>query len=157
MMSIFHEITYVLFMLVFGLALFGWGNLLGASMPFSLRIVLGMAVALFVGGFANLLGLAYGISLNLFLVAGICLGVRELFVHNRLSALMNSLQGGRSGTVWLLLAAFLAAYAILAATVMIPEAYNIHDDLQKYFIHPVMLFRPECSSNRAPDETACPG
>lgn len=139
MTGIFHAIIYLLFMLAFGFALFGWGNLIGSSALYSVRIVLGMAVALFVGGLANFLGLAYGITLNLFLVAGICLGFRELFVHNALSAFRNSLQSRRSSTIWLLPASFLAAYTILAATVMIPEAYNFHDDLQKYFIHPVKM------------------
>ena len=138
-MSFIHGIVYLLFMLVLAAGLFGWGNLLARDVPVSLRVVFGLALAMFLGGLANLAGFAYGIALNLFLVAGLCLSARAMFPHVRRRTIERFAAGLRSPSAWLPVVAFLLAYAVLAATVMTPSAYNYHDDLQKYFIHPVKM------------------
>ena len=138
-MAFIHDIAYLLFMLVLAAGLFGWGNLLARDVSISLRIVAGLALAMFLGGLANLAGLAYGLPLNLFLVAGVCLTTREVYPHIRSRMFERLRQNLRSPAVWLPVTALLAAYVVLAATVMTPSAYNYHDDLQKYFIHPVKM------------------
>lgn len=122
----------------FAFVLFGWGwglrRLLSVEPRAELRswpatAALGMAAVVFLGGVLNLARLAYPWALACTGVAGAGLGALALKKD----------RGHRQRTSWVvwLLAAGVLCFVVL--TQLPPQAYNFHDDYQKYFVHPVRM------------------
>ena len=143
----FDVAVVMLSAVVYALALFGWGRLLGKllqiSWPFSLTIALGIAGWIFLGGILNLFGLAYPLALDSILVFGLsysaliffrtwkfqqCSGYRNLyFSKDYLLRLLPAL------------IVILIAFIFVAYTIASPKAFNFHDDLEKYLSHPIRM------------------
>jgi hypothetical protein len=90
----------------------------------------GMACVVFLGGLLNLARLAYPSALAIVALVGILLaipGIKEIFPVRRFSHH--------------LMAFFLGALIVgfVVRTQLPPQAYNFHDDYQKYFAHVVRM------------------
>ena len=136
-------LPYSLFMGIFALSMFGWGRLVRRDQSLSgniaLTVVLGMSITLVVGGILNVLQIATGSTLNVFLSAGVLLAfysLRHLPGH-LLSQTSGSWAPGLNCVVAGLI--LLTLLIVLGMTVMTPDAYNFHDDYQKYFVHPIKM------------------
>ena len=139
----FVHAQFLGFMLLYGLSMYGWGSLLTLRMErgygFALTTALGLGVTVTIGGVFNAFNLATGVALNTLLGTGLLMAVVALFRlrtrHKRW------LPTRRDKLRWCFIYGFfvIAVTGLLAATVLIPEAYNYHDDYQKYLVHPVKM------------------
>ena len=132
---------------VYFLALFGWGRLLEklfqTSWPFPLTISLGMAGWIFVGGILNVLGLAYPLALDSIIFLGLAYAALTFLRSWRLQA-FSSYRNLYLSRDYLLrfLPAFiviLIVFIFVASTISSPQAFNFHDDLEKYLSHPIRM------------------
>lgn len=139
----------LVFLVFFAASLFGWGVAFRAIFRLPVggvptTVVLGLSFLVFIGGLANLGGIAYSEVLLVLLVCGMGATlfdafrfVRALPEGSRSFAIRSALSFSRSTAIVFLLIAVAAAFAIV--TQLRPSAYNIHDDLQKYFYLPVKM------------------
>jgi len=133
------------------LALYGWGRAcalafrMAPGTAFAQTTALGLAAVVFLGGLLNLFRLASAWALACLLAGGVILAVWSL--RRRLPPPAAASRQERRATVSVLLDHALPAglmLAILSFTVLTqfpPQAYNCHDDLQKYFAHPVRMLQ----------------
>src|SRR5277367_6842258 len=132
---------------VFAFVLYGWGwafqRLVRAeNRSWPATAASGMAAVVFLGGLLNLARLAYPWALACVAIAGVALAV--LGVRRGIPNLAGRrpeptcLAGRRPAPpiVWLLAAGVLG---FVVLTQVPPQAYNFHDDYQKYFAHPVRM------------------
>jgi hypothetical protein len=128
-------------------SLFGWGILIRrfsrvpkGSTP--VTIALGLSAILVVGGLLNLARIAFAPAL--WLVAGTGLVACAVHIIPALSRIRpSSLTDETSWSGWsedALASGFIAIMiGFTVATQLPPAAFNFHDDLQKYFAHPVRM------------------
>jgi hypothetical protein len=95
----------------------------------------GLGALIFVGGVLNLARLARAPALWLVLAAGVAMAVLR-FRGARPPELRQPGARLELGIAAIVIAA-LALFAV--ATQLPPAAFNVHDDLQKYFVHPVRM------------------
>jgi hypothetical protein len=95
----------------------------------------------FVGGLVNALHIAYRPVLWLVILAGVIVTVWELLRGD--SSIARSLPGDPTARLELLLAALVIAVMMFftISTQLPPAELNFHDDLQKYFAHPVRMLQ----------------
>ena len=132
---------------VYALSLFGWGRLLGKllriSWPFSLTISLGLAGWIFLGGILNVLGLAYPLALDAIVVFGLAYSALTFVRSWRLQRFSNyrNLYSSKDYLLRFLPAVIviLTVFIFVASTISSPQAFNFHDDLEKYLSHPVRM------------------
>jgi len=130
-------VLYLLLALLFAVSMFGWGALITSQTVFrrhiSLSVVIGMAITVCVGGWLNVVGLAFGWSLNVWLFVGVLLGVVQLVRLDlvRLTVVNRSFLFS--------VFAFFSLLVLMVVWQLNPAFYNIGDDYQKYFVHPVKM------------------
>lgn len=120
----------------------GWGQIIiryvgGADvvLPFSVQIVVGLAVYAWVIGTLNLFSSAGGVTSSLILTLGLVFFVARLFNPSRRQALLTQLQ---SVNVWTAALILLISFFMLSTTVP-TELFNFHDDFRTYFITPLRM------------------
>lgn len=127
---------------IFSSSLFGWGIAFKrlAKMDFgnvAVTVMLGFALWIFIGGILNLLRLAYPIVLDSMVVSGFIffLFQYKVFIRNI----------PRERTLQLYALTFfimtIAIIGFVISTLLPPDAYNFHDDYEKYFSHPVRMLQ----------------
>lgn len=124
--------------LLAGVALWGWGwgtrrCLRLAPLPVALTIAAGLAAVLLVGGIVIAARMAHPPVFNLIILVGVGLalaGLREAWLARRFALPRASLIVG-------LLVVGLGGF--IAWHLVPPAAFNLHDDLEKYFAHPARL------------------
>jgi hypothetical protein len=144
---LFKVAIIALLALIYFSSLFGWGHLLEKflrlSWPFPLTICLGLSGWIFLGGVLNLLGIAYPLVLDGVIIFG--LGYFALtFVRSwNLKKLSEYTSSFYSKDVLLRFLpstlAILIVFVFLAHTVSSPQAFNYHDDFEKYLSHPIRM------------------
>ncbi len=121
-----------------GASLWGWGRTAtraarSRELPVMLTVALGLAVLVFLGGILNLLHLARALALDVVAIAG--LGLAGF--HAGKSGPLQLTPPSRE-TLLTLLPLLLAGW-FLGSHLLPQSAYNVHDDLEKYFAHPVKM------------------
>ncbi|HEY6464371.1 MAG TPA: hypothetical protein VIY69_00170 [Candidatus Acidoferrales bacterium] len=102
-------------------------------------IGIGLATVIFVGGILNLAHIAYRPVIWLIVLAALSLSINEArHWHSSLAQLIHS--GGAARFEFVLATLVIVAVMLFAiATQLPPRQFNYHDDLQKYFAHPVRM------------------
>ena len=122
-------------------ALWGWGVLCQRLAKYPVRnwavtIIFGLGTIIFWGGVLNLLRLAYGWTFDGLLLIGIVLAVKYRKFRPQLP---------RDTGEWFHLAILCMPIVLImfftVKTQLPPEAFNIHDDFEKYFAHPVRMLQ----------------
>jgi hypothetical protein len=135
-------IQYLGFSLLFGVSMYGWGTLLPGlrnAQGTALCVVLGMGITVVIGGVLNALQVAYGGVLNFYLALGILLSVVDL-TRLRFSPLILALHHRVNRRALVASGLFIGVLTgLLSSSALVPDAFNFHDDYQKYFVHPVKL------------------
>ena len=130
-------ILYLLFALFFAVSMFGWGALITDRTLFrryiSLSVAIGMAITVFVGGWLNVVGLAFGWMLNAWLFIGVLLGAGQIV---RLDLVRRTVV---NRAFLFSVFAFFSLLILMVVWQLMPAFYNIGDDYQKYFVHPVKM------------------
>jgi hypothetical protein len=124
-----------------GIALHGWGLFFHRISRYPvqnwvLTVTVGLATIIFLGGVLNLLRFAYGWTFDSLLIIGAVLAAKYGKLGPKLP---------RSKSEWFyvfilgLLIAVIMSFTV--KTQLPPEAFNWHDDLEKYFAHPVRMLQ----------------
>ncbi len=138
MAASFLELTIASFvMAVFCSALFGYGNLVRRFMnvrdaSWAVTIVLGMALVISIGGFLNVLQIAGSWSLIAVVIIGLALFIypyRKVHCRWPIALLRVWMTISRA----ILITAVIGLFLLIAILHLVPEAFNYHDDFQKYF------------------------
>ena len=134
-------------LIVYSVALYGWGRfgqrIVRARWPWPATICFGIAVWVALGGVINLLGIARAIVLDCIVL----LGLIGAFVDLRVSARRISLKSLRErfGSIDFALRIFpagaliVSVFVFTAITQVPPQAFNYHDDFEKYLTHPLRM------------------
>lgn len=146
MVDSFIELTIAgIVMAVFCSALFGYGYLVCHFMKvrdasWAVTIVLGMALVISIGGFLNAFRIASSWSLIAVVIIGLTLSIypyRKVRFRWPIALLGVSMTIARA----ILVAAVAGLFVLIATLHLVPEAFNYHDDFQKYFSHPVRMLQ----------------
>jgi len=135
------SIICVCFIICFCIALYGWGLLLHRITGYPVRnpimtVVIGLGVAIFLGGVFNLLRFAYGWAFDGLLLVGIVL----VAVFWKLRPELPRDKGEWLHVIILgLLVAVIMGFTVI--TQLPPKAFNFHDDFETYFAHPVRMLQ----------------
>ena len=136
----FEVFIFFVFSLLFSCSMYAWGNLVfkNTSIKFvSIKIVTGMAMILFFGGFLNFLELANKFLINFIFIFGLIIYLVEAFKKNYFLKLLSICKNFKK--IYLFFLIPLILLIITSVTSINPEAYNINDDYQKYFVHPIKM------------------
>jgi len=139
-------ITFVFTILYFS-SLFGWGclteKLFRVKLTSPFTICLGIATWIFLGGILNLLKIAYPISLDLIFLSGLLFSLIIFLKFQKLKLLYEVREQYLSAAYLkrILPSAMIIIFifSISAYYIAVPSAYNFHDDMEKYFCHPVRM------------------
>lgn len=119
---------------------YGWGTLLRpGGRGAAVTAAVGLAFFLSLGGLLNLLRCAFGWTLDLLLLAGLALALRRLVYALRGGAGLRDPAPRAESLLPAALAALLLLPVVL--TQAPPAAFNMHDDFEKYFAHPVRMLQ----------------
>src|SRR5690349_12035792 len=121
-----------------GASLWGWGRTAtraarASDLPVTLTVALGLAVLVFLGGLLNVLHLAYALTLDVVAITGLGLAGFQVQKAGGVKLVPPS-----RDTLLALLPLLLAGW-FLASHLLPQSAYNVYDDLEKYFAHPVKM------------------
>ncbi len=101
----------------------------------SMRILVGLTALLFVTGILNFFRIAYiGV-----LAVPLAFGLYNAIKLGSVSFRNNQFSISPSRDLLILVAVLAVVWLLCAVTATFPEAYNFHDDYQKYFIQPVKM------------------
>ena len=120
--------------------MYGWGSIIFfKSLPnlISLKIVLGMALTLFLGGIFNYFNYAFYLTIDIIFILGLVLmtfAILKNFTNFKLTELIKKFD--RVYFVLLIPLVFLIIHIIFTID---PTVYNFGDDFQKYFTHPIKM------------------
>lgn len=105
----------------------------------AVSIGIGLATVIFVGGILNLAHIAYRPIIWLTMLAAVVVSINE--ARRSCSSLKQAIPSDAAARFEFSLAAFVIVAAMLftIATQLPPCQFNYHDDLQKYFAHPVRM------------------
>lgn len=129
---------------LYTLAAWGWGSLVARAcalreLRWPLAVAVGVAAWIFLGGVLNLLRLAFPWALDAIVLAGWALALVALRTRRRAWAAQPARQRGALVAVALPWALVAGIGVFVAATLVPPTAYNLHDDFLTYFAHPVRM------------------
>ena len=138
-MSLIQLIYFYIFPFLFGCSMFGWGKIFSfnkTSNYISVTIVLGMGFILFIGGILNILDLAYQSNINIIFFLGLLLFFLNIYKKRNHIKQFSFIKFEKKYFVFLI-PVFLLSLSVISS--INPDAYNYHDDYQKYFIHPIKM------------------
>ncbi len=134
-------IIFTTFLLIglFSFSLLGWGVLFKSITDSStshdnptVTIILGLALWIFIGGILNVLSSAYPFVLDSIFTIGLI-----IFLFKFKTLLLEFPQEREKQAYALtLFTLILAIMGFVITTQLPPDAYNLHDDYEKYFAHP---------------------
>ena len=135
-------VTTFLLIIVYCYSLWGWGSLFKRIINVhpgnaAVTLLLGLALWVFFGGILNVLSLAYPIALDVIVIFGLIL----FYLHSRSLLLGIKLDKSQWTYAGALLALILVYIGFVIATQLPPDAYNLHDDFEKYFAHPSRMLQ----------------
>jgi hypothetical protein len=123
------------------IALYGWGLLLYriAKYPVenrALAVTVGLGAVIFLGGVFNLLRFAYGWTFDGLLIIGVVLAAKY-------GKPWSKLQRNKSEQIYVVILGLLIIMIMnfTVKTQLPPKVFNWHDDLEKYFAHPVRMLQ----------------
>ena len=129
---------------LFSFSLLGWGiffrNITDSSSSHdntTVTIILGLALWIFIGGILNLLSLAYPFALDSIFIVGL------IFFLFKFKTLLLEFPRERDKKIYAL-TLFTLIFVIMGfviTTQLPPDAYNFHDDYEKYFAHPQRMLQ----------------
>ncbi len=122
-------------LLLFGFCLWGAGSLVFRDELHSLRTIVGSAIVLFAAGWLVFFGLAGAGAI--YLLFGFCFLAGVWVVYREVTS--NSVSIPHQ-FVWVVPVLFVVCL-VNTQGVLWPDAYNYHDDFQKYFVHPLKLLQ----------------
>ena len=139
-MNYLELINFFISIFLFSFSMFGWGNIFFSkpiSNLVSINIVIGMGFTLFLGGIFNFLNLANENSIRAIFFIGLVLFIIKIIKirHSIIKLLVN--QNFRKINLIFILPIILLALSVFSS--LNPDTYNIFDDFQKYFLHPVKM------------------
>lgn len=129
--------------IVMCISLFGWGALVNRftrypSQNFAVIMTVGLGVIVFFGGVLNLLHIAYGWAFDILIIGGIVLTV--CLSLNTFRPIVP-----QDKNEWLYVIVLGLVIALIMGftmeTQLPPQAFNFHDDLEKYFSYPVHMLQ----------------
>ena len=129
-----------LFFILFGCSMYGWGHIFflkPLSNYISANIVIGMSVTLFIGGILNNFNLANESIIKIIFYLGFVLFLTKIIVNSNFLKNIILIKNFKKNYYILLLPIILLIISIYSS--INPDAYNYHDDFQKYFIHPIKM------------------
>ena len=135
----------ITFMPLVCVALFGYGRLVQGyssigSPSGAVTLLLGLGFVISVGGWVNLLHLAYAWAFAAILGVGVTLFLFQSKASP--TRVMEWFRGRRVSPANVCIAAAFAVLVALTAWLQLaPDAFNFHDDFQKYFAHPVRMLQ----------------
>ena len=138
-MSFIKLVYFYIFPVLFGCSMFGWGKIFSfnkTSNYISITIVLGMGFILFIGGILNILDLAYQSNINIIFFLGLLLFFFNIYKKKNYIKQFIFIKFKKKYLVFLI-PVFLLSFSVISS--INPDAYNYHDDYQKYFIHPIKM------------------
>ena len=134
-------------LIVYSVALYGWGRfgerIVRARWPWPATICFGIAVWVALGGVINLLGIARAIVLDCIVLLGLIGAFVDLWVSARRISLKSLRE--RFGSIDFALRIFpagaliVSVFVFTAITQVPPQAFNYHDDFEKYLTHPLRM------------------
>jgi hypothetical protein len=134
-------IFFTAFLLIglFSFSLLGWGvffkNITDSSSSHdnnTITIILGLALWVFIGGILNVLSLAYPFVLDSILIVGLIIFL--LKIKTLLPEFPREREKQAYALTLFTLISVIMGFVI--TTQLPPDAYNFHDDYEKYFAHP---------------------
>ena len=129
-----------LFFILFGCSMYGWGHIFflkSLSSYISVNIVIGMSVTLFIGGILNNFNFANESTIKTIFYLGLFLFFIKIIINSRFLKNITLIKSFKKNYYILLLPIILLIVSIFSS--IDPDAYNYHDDFQKYFIHPIKM------------------
>ena len=139
-MSSFYSIYLIISAFLFSLSMHGWGSIIFfKSLPnlISLKIILGMALTLFIGGILNYLNYAFYFTIDIILILGLILFSYTILKNIKNFELREVIK--KFDRVYLILFIPLIFLIIHLIFTINPTVYNLGDDFQKYFTHPIKM------------------
>jgi hypothetical protein len=139
-MNYLELINFFIFIFLFSFSMFGWGNIFFSkpiSNLISINIVIGMGFTLFLGGILNFLSLANENSIRAIFFIGLLLFIIKIIkIRYSINKLIVN-QNFRKINLIFILPIILLMVSVFSS--LNPDTYNIFDDFQKYFLHPVKM------------------
>jgi len=133
-------INFFIFIFLFSFSMLGWGNIFffkPISNLISINIVIGMGFTLFLGGIFNFLNLANENIIRAIFFIGLFLFIIKIIkIRHSISKLLIN-QNFRKVNFIFILPIILLMLSVFSS--LNPDTYNIYDDFQKYFLHPVKM------------------
>ncbi len=129
-----------LFFILFACSMYGWGHIFclkPLSKYLSVNIVIGMSVTLFIGGILNNYNQADDSTIKIMFYLGIIIFLIKIILNSYVFKNFILIKNFKKDYYILFLPIILLLVSIFSS--INPDAYNYHDDLQKYFIHPVKM------------------
>ena len=115
--------------------MYGWGHIFflkPLSSYISANIVIGMSVTLFIGGILNNFNLANESIIKIIFYLGFVLFLTKIIVNSNFLKNIILIKNFKKSYFILLLPIILLIISIFSS--INPDAYNYHDDFQKYFM-----------------------
>ena len=136
----FHNLYSILILILFGCSVYGWSHTLflkKLSNYTTVNMVIGMSIILFIGGILNYFNLAYEILIKIIFFLGLIFFFIIKKINQNFFKNINILQNSKKIYFIFLLPIALLIVSIFSS--INPDAYNYHDDFQKYFVHPIKM------------------
>ena len=129
-----------LFFILFGCSMYGWGHIFflkKLSNYVLTNVVIGMGVTLFIGGILNNYNLAHDIAIKIIFYLGIIIFLIKIIQSRHFLKNIILFKNLQKNCYILILPIVLLIVSIFSS--INPDAYNYHDDFQKYFVHPIKM------------------
>ena len=129
-----------LFFILFGCSMYGWGHIFflkKLSNYILTHVVIGMGITLFIGGILNNYNLANDIAIKIIFYLGIIIFLIKIIQSRHLLKNIKLFKNLKKDYYILILPIILLVVSIFSS--INPDAYNYHDDFQKYFVHPIKM------------------
>lgn len=139
-MGLVEVIYFLIFPILFGFSMYGWGSILSNKLSInyvSIKIVVGMALILFLGGVLNVLKISFKQTIDIIFLLGLIFSIIKIYksIHNK--EFFNIFRNiNKKYFIFFLPTILLIIHIIFSLN---PGSYNVYDDLQKYFVHPIKM------------------
>lgn len=133
-------IYFYIFPILFGFSMYGWGHIFllkSLSSYISINIVIGMGTILFIGGILNYFNSAYQSIIIFLFYIGLILFLLKIFTKLHYFKTLKLIKNFKKTYCLYLLPIILLIISIISS--INPDAYNYHDDYQKYFVHTIKM------------------
>jgi hypothetical protein len=122
--------------------MYGWSQIFflkKLSDYISTNVVIGMGITLFIGGILNNYNLAYDSTIKIIFYLGIIIFLVKIIQSRHFLKNIVLFKNLKKNYYLLLLPVILVIISFFSS--INPDAYNYHDDFQKYFVHPTKMLQ----------------